>query len=229
MGTQHVRSAISEFRREFSVDLADTPDLINEAYRLRHQVYCLERGFEEPGEAEIESDEFDRHSRHVVVRRRRGGEVVGTLRLVIASPRLGEASLPMHRICESSQLRGLPTATTAEVSRFAVSKERRDNQSPAAAIVRLGLVQGAVRISRDLRLTHWCAMMERSLLRLLRSTAIDFSPLGPMVEYHGLRQPTYADISLVLRRMRQVRPELWDLVTEFGSLWHGSESYLAAA
>ncbi len=226
---QQVTNATADFRREFVISIARTPEQVREAFRLRHQVYCLERGFEATTPAGIEQDEFDRQAHHVIASDRRTGQIVGTVRLLLPTPGVpGRDSMPIRRLCAPSLLRDLPYATTAEVSRFAISKERRDTMSGCAGLLRLGLVQGGVRLSRDLGLTHWCAVMERSLLRLMRSTAIRFNPIGPMVEYHGLRQPCAAHIGSVLAEMADEQPALWDLVTEGGSLWW-NEPQLAAA
>ena len=85
--------------------------------------------------------------------------------------------------------------------------------------MRLGLMQGIVLVSRDAGLTHWCAIMERSLLRLLQATAIHFQPIGPVVEYHGIRQPAQGCISAILDQMRQDAPPVWSYITQDGSLW----------
>ena len=84
--------------------------------------------------------------------------------------------------------------------------------------LRLGLLQGVMRVSFELGLTHWCAAMELSLLRLLRGVSIHFEPIGPLVEYHGLRQPSIGVIDDILSRGKRERPELWDFVTDFGRL-----------
>jgi N-acyl amino acid synthase of PEP-CTERM/exosortase system len=80
-------------------------------------------------------------------------------------------------------------------------------------------MQGIVRMSAAAGLTHWCAVMEPALLRILRSTSIYFEPLGPLVHFHGMRQPCYGNIETILERLRRERPEVWDLVTDGGSLW----------
>ena len=51
---------------------ADTPALLDEALRLRYQVYCLETGFEKHAEfaSGIEFDQFDLFSVHAMIRHR---------------------------------------------------------------------------------------------------------------------------------------------------------------
>ena len=217
MTTRDAMTALSTFRQMYAVQVADTPDLVQEAYRLRHQVYCLERGYE-PGTEGLETDAFDAHARHAVVRDRRDGQVVGTVRLILPVPG-SRRSLPTQQLCQAGLLDRLPQATIAEVSRFAISKDRRGADAMGDSLLRLSLVQGALRLSREAGVTHWCAVMERSLLRLLRATAIHFTPAGPCVEYHGLRQPAYADLDAMVARMEIEQPGIWHFVTGAGQAW----------
>ena len=217
--------AIAAFRRDFIVQTARTPEEVQEAFRLRHQVYCLERGYEAATTAGVEQDEFDRNARHIIAWDRRTGQVVGTARLIL--PGKMRDAMPIQRLCDPSLLRDLPLATTAEVSRFAVSKLRRD-AGAGDGLLRLGLVQGCVRLSRELGITHWCAVMERSLLRLLRTSAIRFDPIGTLVEHHGLRQPCATRLDTILAEMAVEQPDLWDLVTDGGILCSDEPERLAA-
>lgn len=203
---------------EFYVVTADTPYLLGEAYRLRHQVYCVERGYE-ASDTGVEMDAFDDHAPHVVVCRRTDDEVIGTVRLVLPQQHKMDFGLPIHSLCTEELGMRVPLRTSGEVSRFAVSKERRGLSSEATALLRLALIQGLVRISAEHGITHWCAVMERSLLRLLRSSSIDFEPVGPMVEHHGMRQPSVCSIASVLQQMHREQPELWEFITLGGSLW----------
>lgn len=227
MNTGDVTAALSGFRSRYVVQMADSAELIREAYCLRHQVYCLERGYE-PGTGGMETDAFDAHACHAVVRERNNGQVVGTVRLI--RPVEGSRhSLPTQQLCAPGLLDGLPLDTTAEVSRFAVSKDRRGSDAMADSLLRLSLVQGAVRMSRDHGVTHWCAVMERGLLRLLRTSAIHFAPVGPCVEHHGLRQPAVADLGAMLARMEREQPRLWDFITGSGQFWPSQMEYSEAA
>jgi N-acyl-L-homoserine lactone synthetase len=202
---------------ECTVLVADAPELLSEVFRLRYQVYCVEKGYE-PGYDGMESDEFDSDARHVLLIHRASGEPVGTVRIVPSSPTLGMRGLPMNAVCAPSITRNLPPRTTGEISRFALSKQRRMS-CRAGSMVRLGLMQGIVRLSGELGLTDWCAIMEPMLLRLLRMNAIHFAPLGPLVEYHGLRQPSCGNIARVLAQMWAQQWDVWDYVTLGGTLW----------
>lgn len=210
--------AIFAVREEFSVEIADTPSNLQEVFRLRHQVYCVERQYESSATG-FETDEFDDISRHVLLRSRATGEVMGTVRLVLPTFATGEWHFPMQRASRTSLRPHAPIRSTAEVSRFALSKARRDMSRASLALLRLGLVRGAVQLSNELGLTHWCAIMEPTLLRLMQTTSIYFRPIGPAVEYHGLRQPAVAEIDDTLSRMAEENPDLWDFITDGGRFW----------
>ena len=74
-------------------------------------------------------------------------------------------------------------------------------------------MQGVLAVSRELGLSHWCALMERSLVRLLQATGVNFAPLGPLVEACGLRQPSIASIDITMASGRRERPEYYSFIT----------------
>ena len=124
--------------------------------------------------------------------------MVGTVRLVLMDPAAPDSSFPLQQACDASFLRGAPLRGTAEVSRFALPKELRHGSPEAQGMLRPALVRGLVGLSGELGITHWCALMEPTLLRLLRSTAMHFEPHGPLVEHHGRRQPSLARLETFL-------------------------------
>lgn len=204
---------------EITVEIANTPEQILEAKQLRYQVYCEERGFE-AGENGIEQDEYDGNARHVLVRSRITGKVYGTVRVVLSgTPEQPALGFPMERVCEPYVFRSVPREATAEISRFAITRDRDGLSAGAAALMRLCLIRGVVQVSGELGLTHWCATMERTLLRLLRSTAIHFEAVGPQVEYHGLRQPAVWNLSSGFDRIRRELPHVWAFLTDNGGFW----------
>jgi N-acyl-L-homoserine lactone synthetase len=215
--------AITAARNELVVEIARTPEQILEAKRLRYKVYCEERGFE-PGEGGLEQDEFDANAHHVLVRSAATGEVYGTVRLVLSKRHEGGAGFPMQRVCEDYVLAPLPSQATGEVSRFALTRDRAGISPGAAALMRLCLIQGIIQISDECGLTHWCAIMEKTLLRLLRSTSIYFLPVGPTIEYHGVRQPAIWTLEDGLERMRRENPQIWSFLTLDGAIWSPSEA-----
>jgi N-acyl-L-homoserine lactone synthetase len=222
---EHTRlmRAIADFR----IEVADTPEKREAAFRLRYQVYCTERGYESC-EGRLETDRFDESSGHALLTQLSTGRVVGTVRLV-APLAIGAATpeVPMQHVCPPGAFRALPR-TIGEISRFAISKELRDD--PVGALpLRLGLLRGIVELSASMQLTAWCAIMERGLLRLLRFSGVHFHPLGPAIEHHGLRQPSWGRIDEVLGRMWRESPAVWNYITDGGALWPCTAEPPAAA
>src|SRR5512134_3593348 len=78
---------VAAFNEYFEVINADSPELLRDVFHLRYQVYCIEQrapGFEASKYPdEMESDEYDAHSSHILLRHRPSGEFVGTARLIL--------------------------------------------------------------------------------------------------------------------------------------------------
>ena len=64
---------------------ADSSELLEEAFKLRYQVYCVENAYEDPAENPngLEVDEYDYHSVHSVLIHRPTGLVAGTVRMIL--------------------------------------------------------------------------------------------------------------------------------------------------
>jgi N-acyl-L-homoserine lactone synthetase len=216
-----VTDSIAVAKKELSVEIAHTSEQILEAKRLRYRVYCQERGFE-PGVNDIEQDEFDEQSRHVLVRSRHHGEVYGTVRVALCHEINPFSRFPMEQLVGGSVLASLPRARTGEVSRFALTRARTGLSPAASALLRVCLMQGIVQIAGEEGLTHLCALMEKTLLRLLQATAIHFRPIGPAFEHRGLRYPSIWSIGEGLSRARHENARIWSYITANGTLWSAS-------
>lgn len=218
---------------------------LDDAFQLRYQVYCLDRGFEDAAACPegMERDSYDDDALHCLLRDRATSTAIGTVRLVRpAATSTWYRDLPLadYAAPESlDELSRLPAGTTAEVSRFAITRLAREvlrGQVPTASqpldiakgdatmgerllpYMSLGLIRGLVRLSVEHGITHWCLAAEPSLLRRLRSFGLHFTDLGPLVEHRGLRQVCYAELSGLLERARLERPEFWDIITVSGFL-----------
>jgi N-acyl-L-homoserine lactone synthetase len=207
---------LEAFKQSVTVCFVETRAELLEAQRLRHQVFCQEHLILD-GKDGIEADQFDGRSRHIILRKH-NGEIVGTARLVPCDTDRPFNSLPMQLVCPVETFIGMPMATTGEISRFSISRERRDQGDRTDHLLRLGLMRGILEVSRELGVTHWCAAMELSLLRLLRYASIQFQAIGAPIDYRGLRQPAIARIGDVLERGYRERPAFWEYVTDGGRL-----------
>ncbi|KFI22887.1 PEP-CTERM/exosortase system-associated acyltransferase [Nitrosococcus oceani] len=218
------------------------PEQLAEVYRLRFQVYCVENPFEDSSYHPdgLEKDPFDDCSIHSLLVHRQTSLAAGTVRLVLPSEDNPALTLPINQLCREpllNDLNLLPRSTLAEVSRFAVSKNFRrrlgEASSPSGVSTEwheaqareqgrkiphlcLGLIQALVGNSYKYGVTHWSAVMEPALLRMLKRVGIHFINSGPLIEYHGWRQPCYAELAPMLSQVKQERPDVWELITDYG-------------
>jgi N-acyl amino acid synthase of PEP-CTERM/exosortase system len=226
---------LRRFHQRYDTITADTAEGIRSAQKIRYQVYCVENTFLPIENLDsIETDEFDTHSVHTLLVSRDTGDALGTVRLILPLAHAFERSFAVQRVLDRHSLkalRSLPHHSTAEVSRFSISRQLRrhgngtrgSSQSDAASanacgpLMRLGLFRGLVQMSMIHGITHWCAVMEPTLLRMFTAMAIRPEPLGPMVDYHGLRQPCYLDLHQMLHTLARERPAMWEVMTDAGS------------
>jgi N-acyl amino acid synthase of PEP-CTERM/exosortase system len=229
----------------FQVRVASSDDLRDAVFRLRYRVYCIENPFEDPSANPDgrETDEYDGHSAHSLLTYRPTGTSAGTVRLVLPMPDDLDRSFALQRVCNHPLLRDrkqFPVERTAEVSRFCISKEFRRRLGDGSCVggeisdgvemsaeeerrilphLSLGLIESLVRMSIENGISHWCALMEPTLLRLLTRLGIHFEPIGPLIEYHGRRQPCYIPLNVLLPRVKRERPDVWDVITRGGRHW----------
>ena len=225
---------LTRYNRQFHAQRADTPELVRTAQAIRYQVYCLERKFENAAEHDdgLESDAFDAAAVHSLIFHRPTGNAIGTARLIL--PYHATGGLPVHRLLREKGWNTedhFPLETAAEISRFSISNQfrRRCSEGLSTGNARyerdtcsvlpcLGLLQDLLRQSVALGLTHLAAVMEPKLLRMLAAMGFHTTPIGPLVSYHGLRQPCYWRLSEAVERLRREQPDHWMVVTNAGSL-----------
>lgn len=155
---------------------------------VRYQVYCLERGFEDPQQFPegIETDVYDNHAVHLAAVEETTGKVVGCARIILHSP-LG-FPLEKHFSLESP-LDYVEPQYVGEISRLAVTKSHcQEFQIVAKLLDHLFLESG------KLGVTHWYAAMAKGLPVLLRRRKLHFQQAGQEIEFHGLRAPYVLDI-----------------------------------
>jgi N-acyl amino acid synthase of PEP-CTERM/exosortase system len=207
------------------------------SYRLRYEVYCVEHSFLNAADYPdgLERDEFDSHSLHALLRHKPTNDFVGTVRLIMPKPGTRKPIMPFAKLCRDARYRAgeiLPVDSTAEISRFAISKAFRsrvssigesDQQGRSSAAARrlmpllsLGLIHAITKMALENGISHVCAVMEPALLRLLSRLGVEFKALGPPVDYHGIRQPCYARMLELLDQLRFLQPKNWAIVTSDG-------------
>jgi N-acyl amino acid synthase of PEP-CTERM/exosortase system len=211
------RDLLSCYRAHFEVVRAETTELLDEAYRLRYQVYCVENLYEDPNQPDKrERDVYDARSAHALLMHKRTGAIAGTVRVILPAD-APELPLPISVLTDPYQrerLRRLPRSQLAEISRFAISKEFRRRCTDAEdrrmlRYITFGLIRGALEICRENDIEYICAVMEQALIRLLARLGLAFEHLGDIIEYHGARQPCLATVSHLIDHSKAERTLLW--------------------
>jgi N-acyl amino acid synthase of PEP-CTERM/exosortase system len=155
-------------------------------------------------------------------------------------PEYTAAPLPVQQLLRELDIdtyNYFPLQQTAEVSRFAISRELRRQYSGGLAeeskeMVRecrgnlpcLGLVQILVQMSLAREISYWTALMEPKLLRMLATMGIHFNSIGPLISHHGIRQPCFCHVPTMLEQLFFKKPDYWEIVTDGGILSYPTAS-----
>jgi N-acyl amino acid synthase of PEP-CTERM/exosortase system len=192
----------------------DDPPLLEQSYRLRYQVYCVEREFLPAGDYpdKLETDSFDAASIHVAAIDD-NGQVAATARIV----KPNSVGLPLFRYCTVFPLvtpLDEPGHMAVEISRVSISRQyaRRPGDvllggivvpgsDPGAPVVGgherrrrsgepfLTLLKAIVAGAREAGATHLIFAVERALHRWLAHYGFPCRLSGPEAEYYGRVAP----------------------------------------
>ena len=235
-----------EFSQKFEILPVTSLQQLHHCQRLRYHVFCKENNvFETQRYADqLERDKFDKRAVHSLIRYKPLDIYIATVRLVLHDPLMPAMPFPMEQLSELSQnnqnwwLR--PRKFMGEVSRFAISKEFRQTskqlRNATSGIdptllasyeelrqwypyILLGLFRAVIQMSYQYDVQYWYAGMEPGLLRLLGRFGIHFTKLGPLVDYHGKRQPCICEVSKVVREGKKKSPDVWRFVSSVDPVW----------
>ena len=211
----HRLNPANKFKEHFELAQALTPELKDEVYRLRHRVYVDELGFERPSFDGRERDEFDEHSRHLLLRSVKTGIPAGCIRLVMARPDRPHLPLPFEKIFAAAGDLGdrrsvPPRHSIAEISRLTLSREFRRRRGdarnetsregfgttahPSYPYVQLGLYLGAIALARQLGISKLYLLTEPRLFTHFRRMGFPLQKIGGPVEHRRLRVLSTADV-----------------------------------
>lgn len=227
------------FRKYFRIDAATTDSLRDTVYRIRHEVYCEELNFE-PERADCrETDHFDAHSLHCIMRGIDAPhDSVGCTRVVCANPDDPAAPLPFELTCADSLDRSiidpanLPRERIGEVSRLAVRtayRRRKSDHLSAASVstedygthqqprfpyIPVGLYMGAIALALRNDIDTLFVLTEPRLATHFARLGVDIRQIGAPVEHRGLRIPSMICAPSVVRDMRSIMRPLWHMIEE---------------
>ena len=230
------RPIAESFNQYFSMQMADTPPLRDEVYRIRYAVYGEEFGYEplENFPDGRESDEFDGVSRHCLVRHHGSHVAGGCVRLV---PGAADALMPFEKHCGHSLNKellarmNLPRQSVCEISRLAVHAQFRRRAGEAES--RFGAIQPVDFTAAERRVLPFIsvslflaatvlteleqrrnvfAMMEPFLPRLLKRAGLEFIQVGKTIDYHGERAAYFITTDSALSGMKPELRALYEIV-----------------
>ena len=214
---------------------AESSAIMDEIFRLRFKVYCEEWGFEKPEDFPkcMESNEFDTTAEHFIIRNTSDDMIVGTARVICPSG-LGYPVLQNCIIQQDTHdqlLHGCGKTRIGEVSRLAISKDYRkriednshtgytsnlpDEIYPEHEKRRYNFVHEFYKYlllqSIEMGFTHWYVAMKRGLFVLLKQVGMVYHPIGPEIDYHGLRTPYLGNLEEIRKGMLKKDPCCFDL------------------
>lgn len=95
-------------------------------------------------------------------------------------------------------------------------RERRSSDRRSTPHLSLILMAAVLRMSVKHNIKHWISAKDPALNRLLGYNGLSFSPIGPPVNYHGIRRPYYANVEEMLNRMYKEHHDAWEVLTDCG-------------
>jgi N-acyl amino acid synthase of PEP-CTERM/exosortase system len=235
------------YKRYFEIAPALDEERINDVYFIRHDVYVRELGFEEVRPDQRETDQYDLHSLHCLVRTAdEPTRLAGCARLVLTDPNALDAPLPFEVYCKDVLDRSiidpakLPRDKIAEVSRLAVMSEFRrrkgesrseapvatrdfgDRDQPRFPYIPISLYIGAVLMAKRHGIDYLFTLTEPRLAAHFGKLGINVIPIGEPVEHRGLRVPSVMHVPEIYPSLRKLIRPLWHTIDEQMSSAYGT-------
>lgn len=228
------------FSNHFEVVFAKTPELRKECYRIRHQVYSAELGWEPHDESRMERDGYDEFAYSFLLRHKRTGSFVGTIRLVLPPPKLPHVTLPFEDHClDSMKLDVIDPArlergTFGEASRLAVLEEfrkRAGEKTRSFALdddsddnefseeekrnfpnIAVGLYLSIIAFAKMCNHELMFVLVEPRLQKRLKRVGLMFERAGENIEHHGTRALFFLRRSNFMSRFNEEMLGLFNLL-----------------
>lgn len=186
-----------------------------EVFRIRHEVYCRDLGFEPVREDGMETDDYDRHSLHCLMRTVGNDQVpVGCVRLVLPRPDDPAHPFPFEKTCAKTLDRslfdpaGVARERMTEVSRLAVLSQFRRRKGedaqpmslpddafgssgqPRFPFIPVGLYLGSIALALHHNIDHLFMLTEPRLAMHFTKLGFVIDRIGGPVEHRGTRIPS---------------------------------------
>lgn len=223
------------FRKHLRFDMALTEASRVQAYRIRHEVYCEQLGFEPLRPDRLETDAHDRHSLHgLVTLLPASQEPAGCIRIVLADPADDRRALPFETVCMATIDRSIVDPRTlrrehiGEVSRLAVRAIHQQRSEvphhiqakhhPCAVAssqlgipyVAVGLYLGVIAMAVRHDIHTLFLLTEPRLAAHFTKLGANLRPIGSAVEHAGIRIPAMMDVEHFIDHMRPLLRPIWE-------------------
>ncbi|MCL2656764.1 MAG: PEP-CTERM/exosortase system-associated acyltransferase [Betaproteobacteria bacterium] len=227
------------FRQLFQISIALNETDREEVFRIRHDVYCKDLHWEPEQASGMESDHYDGHSIHCLIRTNEAPpHRVGCVRLVIPSPDNPSEQLPLEESCANTLDRSLFDPATqdrrhiAEVSRLAIVnsfRRRKDEErepgtiqsrdfgteeNPRFPFIPVGLYLAGYAVAEFLDLENTVVLTEPRLAKHFNRIGFDIRQIGGPIEHRGTRIPSVMHIPTAIKNMRPMLQPMWQLIRD---------------
>ena len=203
------------FDDSFRVCFADTPFGVALHQRIRYQVFCLDKGFEDPDAFSTvhETDAWDERSAHFIVQNTKTLQWVAATRIVLPKRDL---PLPVDSLGAFDRHRlETPLPKVGEISRFCIISNRAEpakttvvEPGPSSleawgigAIgrsqqfeVTLGMIRTLIIFALKRDIVNCVMLITDAFARLLRKLGVQLHQVGPVTEHRGLRTAYLVDM-----------------------------------
>lgn len=229
----------------FEIVPAISEELKREVYKLRYQVFCRQTVTfnAENYPNGIEYDEFDANSLHYLIRHRASELYVATTRLILPDINNIDKPFPLQIHCTIDNyelLNKIDRSSLGEASRFCISKEFKKRRNEPRSLAGIGsgnldgnelftaaerrvlphlcfaLISCLIRACYENNIAYFFAALEPAFFRFLASSGINFTKIGPLVDYYGARWACIIKVSDLLDGVLERDKSLWDMLTENG-------------
>jgi N-acyl amino acid synthase of PEP-CTERM/exosortase system len=228
----------ASFKRYFEIVPALTEELRDTAFRIRHQVYCEDLKYEPERPSRRESDEYDRHSLHCLIRSVKTGEFAGCTRLILSRPDDPHYPLPFEKTCAEALDRALldPQALSrhriAEVSRLAVISKFRTRRGerhsavplteasygtdimPRFPYIPVALYLATTELARRHGIHTMFLLTEPRLAAHFAKLGVNIIQIGEPVEHRGLRIPSVVNVQKIIDGLNFIMRPLYETVAQ---------------
>ncbi len=185
----------NDFCERYQIVIANTEELRRDVFRLRHEIFCDDLGYEMDHHDGLESDEFDADSLHVLLRERVSQKAIGCFRLVMPQ-RGGHVWLPFdiygvpHVDRSLFNWNRVNHARSVEVSRLALLKPNTRSQlsnGESTPYLATALFYAVTAMIVRLNVENVFMVIEPCLGRLTSRFGIKLDQISPSFEYYGQR------------------------------------------